>query len=306
MQRVVVLGASGMLGAMTAQVLAGAGFAVKAVVRGNVARHQKHAPLVSTWATLDAETCTAQDIATVLDGYPWAINAIGVIKPYVHDDDPDQVERAIRVNSLFPHALAKVAETTGCRVLQIATDCAYSGHKGGYVEADPHDPLDVYGKTKSLGECRSPQVHHLRCSIVGPELKSHRSLLDWFLGQPKGAQLNGFTNHDWNGVTTLHFAKACAAIIERNVEIGPMQHLVPGDRVSKLELLRCFAVEFERTDLVISETKAATALDRTLGTTNEIGNRDVWTAAGYSSPPTIAEMVRELAQTCPRFSEVQS
>ena len=47
-----------------------------------------------------------------------------------------------------------------------------------------HDDLWFVGKrlTKSVGEVHSPAVHHLRCSIIGPELRGHRSLLDWFRG----------------------------------------------------------------------------------------------------------------------------
>src|SRR5437868_4207618 len=74
--------------------------------------------------------------------YSRVINCIGLIKPYC-----DNVQSAIKVNALFPHKLP-------ANSIQIATDCVYSGSKGGYIETDPHDALDVYGKTKSLGEAK--------------------------------------------------------------------------------------------------------------------------------------------------------
>ena len=173
--RVVVLGASGMLGSMVLSELAGDGtLEVTGTVR----------------PALDAECAGVDDLARLLDGASWAVNAIGVIKPYIRDDEAAAVERAVRVNGLFPHLLARAAERTGCRVLQIATDCVYSGTIGNYREDAPHDALDVYGKTKSLGEVNSPAVHHLRCSIIGPEPKAHVSLLDWFLGPPSGSGLD--------------------------------------------------------------------------------------------------------------------
>ena len=49
---------------------------------------------------------------------------------------------------------------------------------GVYVETDLHDALDVYGKTKSLGECQEPNVYHLRCSIIGPEPKDFKFLIE--------------------------------------------------------------------------------------------------------------------------------
>jgi dTDP-4-dehydrorhamnose reductase len=255
------------------------------------------------WRLLDAEHCSVDEVRSVVNGASWAVNAIGVIKPYIHDDNAAEVERATRINAVFPHLLAKGAERCGCRILQIATDCVYSGGKGYYVETDRHDPLDVYGKTKSLGEVYSPNAFHLRCSIIGPEPKAHVSLLDWFLRQEKGAVVNGFTNHLWNGITTLHFAKLCYGIISNNLALPHVQHVIPTGRITKFDLLQLIAESFNRTDLKIDPTEARTAIDRTLGTTNEILNRKLWEVSGFPRPPSISEMVSELAAYegfCPR------
>ena len=128
-------------------------------------------------------------------------------------DDPAGVERAIRINALFPHQLARAAHRHGVRLIQIATDCVFSGSRGKYTEADDHDALDVYGKTKSLGELHVPGALNIRCSIIGPEGKGRTSLMEWFLAQPAGSTVNGFTHHLWNGVTTLQFARLCERII---------------------------------------------------------------------------------------------
>ena len=100
-------------------------------------------------------------------------------------------------------------------MIQIATDCVYSGKTGGYNEDSLHDALDAYGKTKSLGEVRSSTFLNIRSSIIGPEINHKVLLLEWFLKQPKGAVLNGFSNHLWNGVTTLQFAELCLTIIKK-------------------------------------------------------------------------------------------
>lgn len=278
--KIVVLGTSGMLGSMVLRELAG----------------DRTLEVVGTVrATLDAERAGVDDLSRLLDGASWAINAIGIIKPYIRDDDAAAVERAVRVNGLFPHTLAQAAERSGCRVLQIATDCVYAGTIGNYREAAPHDALDVYGKTKSLGEVNSPAVHHLRCSIIGPELKAHVSLLDWFLGQPQGAGVKGFVNHNWNGVTTLHFARLCRGIIRDGLPLPRLLHVVPGGQVSKLEMLQSFAREYERPDITITPQEAAVVIDRTLSTAHDGINRQVWTAAGFAAPPTVPAMIAELA-----------
>jgi dTDP-4-dehydrorhamnose reductase len=303
--KVIVLGASGMLGSMMLDYLS----RDPDLQLAATARHQD---LIQSllkcldnveWRRLDAEGSTVEKIADVLGDAAWAVNAIGVIKPYIHDDNAAEVERSAIINALFPHVLARAAAKTGARVLQIATDCVYSGRKGDYTEKDEHDPRDVYGKTKSLGEVFSNSVYHLRCSIIGPELKGHLSLLDWFLSQPRNAGVNGYTNHQWNGVTTLHFARICQGIIKHGLELPHVQHVIPSGSIAKAELLQCFAREYHREDIAITPTEASVVINRTLATTNEPLNRQLWAAAGYATPPSVPEMVAELAKFNYRFSQ---
>jgi dTDP-4-dehydrorhamnose reductase len=230
----------------------------------------------------------------LVDDHEWIVNCAGVIKPLIDDSDPAKVENAIRVNSLLPHQLVEAAAASGGSIIQIATDCVYAGTRGRYSESDVHDATDVYGKTKSLGEVTGARVHHIRASIVGPEAARSRSLLEWFLAHQPAAQVNGFVNHLWNGVTTLQFAKVVRAVIAGAGAPGT-QHLVPGDVVSKYELLRAFAEAYERNDLEIRAIGAPTVIDRTLATEKHEGNIALWLAAGYDRAPTVAEMVAELA-----------
>ena len=254
------------------------------------------------WRLFDAEQCQITSVCDLLSGARWAINAIGFIKPYIHDDNAAEVQRAIVVNAFFPHLLARAAEQSGCRILQIATDCVYSGRRGGYNETDEHDPLDVYGKTKSLGEVFSENVYHLRCSIIGPEPKGHISLLDWFLRQPSGSRVNGYTNHQWNGVTTLHFAKLCQGVMKKGIDLPHVQHIVPMGTITKAELLQQFASNFHRGDIIINPTPAGAIVDRTLSTNNPSLNRELWKAGGYTAPLSVLEMVEELTNIDYRFS----
>lgn len=304
--KVVILGASGMLGSMVTQILG-----ADSTLDLNITVKPKE---TLGWGGvnfrninfLDAFSCTAQELATVLEGATWAVNCIGVIKPYIHDDNPQETETALRINALFPHLLAAAGEQTGCRIIQIATDCVYSGLKGGYTETDPHDALDVYGKTKSLGEVSSPWMHHLRCSIIGPERQGRLSLLEWFLGQDKGAHVHGFTNHLWNGVTTLHFARLCRGIIAENSVLPSLCHVVPEAPLSKADLLGLMASAYGRTDIEIHPGPAAVAVDRTLGTGQPDVNLSLWRAANYSAPPSLAQMLNELANWNLEFKKVRT
>jgi dTDP-4-dehydrorhamnose reductase len=295
-KKVLVLGGSGMLGSLISDYLAREPeFEVSATTRSkDLSALCRERCTAVRWREFDA-SANAVEAPGFIKEFEWVINCIGIIKPLIHDDNAAEVERAVRINALFPHLLAHW--TTGqAKVLQIATDCVYSGSKGRYAENDVHDALDVYGKTKSVGEVHARHVHHLRCSIIGPEIKEPRSLMEWFLGQPNGSSVNGFVNHNWNGVTTLHFAKVCAGIIKGDIPLPHIQHLIPTGEVTKCEMLEHFARCYRRDDVTVNPTAAAVVIDRTIVTDNESLNGELWKAAGYLEPPTVPEMIEELAR----------
>jgi dTDP-4-dehydrorhamnose reductase len=278
--RVLVLGVTGMLGEMVHRVLAA----------------EPDLDVVGT--ARDRFEAGRDDPGQLIDAVrpEWIVNAIGVIKPRIDEGSPESVAAAVDVNSRFPYALAGAAEQYDARVIQIATDCVYSGRVGRYREDAQHDALDVYGKTKSLGEVMMPSVTHLRCSIIGPERPPGSSLLAWVLGHPQGATAPGFTDHIWNGVTTWHFGKLCAAMIRQDLDLPQLMHVVPGDTLTKAELLAAIADAFGRDDLVVEPGQSASAVDRSLDTLHADANRRLWHAAGYDAPPAVEQMVHELAR----------
>ena len=289
MTKVLVLGGSGMLGSMVVDVLS-------------------RNPALNVTATVRDATLAAQ-CGSRLPGAAWRVfrfdrdpymvvaddgRLIGITKPLIRDDQPSEVERAVDVNARLPHLLGELARGADARILQIATDCVYSGSRGEYVESDPHDALDVYGKTKSLGESFQENVHHLRCSIIGPEPKDFKFLIEWFRRQPRDATVKGFVNHRWNGVTTLHFARLCEGIITRGLSLSHLQHVVPSGSMTKAAMLHAFAAAFARRDVRIEDVEAGTIIDRTLETNDSDLNGRLWDAAGYAEPPTVPAMIEEL------------
>jgi dTDP-4-dehydrorhamnose reductase len=226
----------------------------------------------------------------------YIINCIGKIKPEIDEADVLSKEKAILINSLLPYQLAKFQGN--CSVIQIATDCVYSGMKGNYLEDDFHDATDVYGKTKSLGEVNNSNILNLRCSIIGKELASQKSLLEWVINQKPNSTINGFLNHNWNGVTTLAFAKVVEGLLQGDEKSfnDRTYHLVPEDVVDKFSLVSTIAQNFNRHDLSINPIEAATAIDRTLRTSYGEVNAKLWSYGGYNQPPTIQHMIDEYAQ----------
>ena len=152
-------------------------------------------------------TDSVEELTKYVGNGDYIINCLGITKPHINDNNEQDVARAKLVNTLVPAERASLAENTGSRVIQIATDCVFSGCKGHYLETDAHDAADVYGKTKSLGEVVSNNVMHIRVSTIGRELGRSTLLLEWVLSHAHGATIPGFTDHFWNGVTTNHFSK---------------------------------------------------------------------------------------------------
>ena len=225
----------------------------------------------------------------------YIINATGMIKQVIDEKKKQDIDSARAINFDFPQRLNEYATQTGVRIIQIGTDCVYSGARGFYSEKDKFDPVDVYGKTKLLGEQASAESMIIRSSIIGKEISGAVSLLGWLLSQPTGASINGFKNHIWNGVTTLHFSQIVSGIIKSNSFLKGVQHLAPSDVVSKYELIKILATEFGRSDLEIREHVAENPINRTLTSRNTQRNLLMWETGGYSKIPTVKEMVIEYA-----------
>lgn len=255
----------------------------KAVVPGNSAK------------SLDVSDKASVNTFLADNGFDFVVNGIGLIKQLINDDSESDKKLAYLVNSDFPSILNEFSIETSTPVIQIATDCVYSGTKGAYDELSEFDCTDIYGLSKVEGENRSKSLMTIRCSIIGHELNSKVSLMDWFLNQDEAASVKGFTNHFWNGVTTLEFAKITAGIISSGNVIEGTTHLVPADQVSKYELLEIFSRSFDREDISIKAFDAETEVNRTLSTIYPERNSEMWAHAGYNQPPTVQKMVQNYA-----------
>jgi dTDP-4-dehydrorhamnose reductase len=283
MSKVLVLGGTGMLGHAVLEEFEGS--------TGEVAFTSRSGSGIQ----FDVLSDSVESLAKYVDQGDFIINCLGITKPHIKDDNEQDVARAKQVNSLFPAELASLAENAGSRVIQIATDCVFSGRKGHYLETDTHDAEDVYGKTKSLGEVVSDNVMHIRVSTIGRELGRSSLLLEWVLSHPQGATIPGFSDHFWNGVTTNHFAKVVRGIIETHGFESGLSHLVPADEISKADLVRRIVSAFGRSDLNVKNTESGQQIDRTLATTDPLFNKTLWAGAGYPDIPTIEQLIAEIA-----------
>jgi dTDP-4-dehydrorhamnose reductase len=234
-----------------------------------------------------------------LESGDYVINCVGLTKSRIDESSPASRAKAARLNIDFPAELAKVAFLREVKVIQVATDCVFSGKEGRYSESSLHDPEDVYGKTKSLGEISSDSVMHLRCSLIGPELGRNSLFFEWVRQQPSGASIAGYTDHLWNGLSSKAFGQIVLGILTHNLFRPGVQHLVPADQVTKDELVRLELGALGRSDVSVTSTTSQKAVDRTLSTENPEFNKELFAAAGYSALPTISQMVDEICSDLP-------
>lgn len=215
MKHIAVIGAGGMLGNAVVRWFRNAGDEVVAVTRRE----------------FDIARAPVEALADLLGDARHVVNCAGVIKPRIADMP---IEEVLRVNAVFPHNLALLCRASDRQLFHVTTDCVYSGARGGYTEEDFFDADDVYGLSKNGGDGAPCMV--LRTSIIGEETGQSRSLLEWARSQA-GKQVNGFVNHRWNGVTTVHLAEIVGTIIDRGLYREGIHHVHSPDTFTKHELV---------------------------------------------------------------------
>ena len=209
------------------------------------------------------------------------INCIGIIKQLPSAKDPIP---SITINALFPHQLAQLCQKDQTKLIHISTDCVFSGLKGNYTEQDNPDPIDLYGRTKLLGEVTYNDCLTLRTSIIGRELNSQNSLVEWFLSQ-KGKTVKGYDRAIYTGLTTPVLAQIIEKIILEHPTLTGLWH-VSSDPITKYQLLNIINQAFNLG--ITIEKDDSFVCDRSL-------NSQKWRSLTGYSPPTWEDMINSLA-----------
>jgi len=206
----------------------------------------------------------------------FVINAIGITIPYAMANPA----LTLFINGALPHILAGIF---GEKLIHITTDCVYNGKEGfPYDENSLKTPVDIYGLSKSLGE--PDNCLTIRTSIIGRELEGFTGLLEWFL-QQEGKEISGFAEHYWNGITTKQFGKICDEIMS-NREMYPKTGIyhVFSTTVSKYEMVNKFKEKFGINCKISANTE--NKLNRTMSTVKDLNAK--------LKIPSFSQMVDEL------------
>jgi dTDP-4-dehydrorhamnose reductase len=209
------------------------------------------------------------------------VNAVGIVKQLALAKDPIS---SIEMNSLLPHFLARLGGDRGFKVVHISTDCVFSGRKGVYTETDIPDPLDLYGRSKLLGELDGPGVLTLRTSIIGRELQTQNGLVEWFLSQ-RGGTVNGFGRAIYTGLTTEALSQIIVSILQSERPLHGLWH-VSSEAISKYDLLQKLNAAFSTGTTILRDDSFV--CDRSLDSAR------FWASTGLRRP-LWADMISAMA-----------
>ncbi len=282
--KVLVLGVTGMLGsAVFREFFSQNQDQVRGTLRNKSGLHyfskDQRACLLSDIDVLDQDTL----VSVLSDVKPdVVINCIGLIKQSADVDDP---LLALPINAMFPHRLARLCGLIEARLIHISTDCVFSGRKGLYTEDDVSDAEDLYGKSKYIGELHDlSHVVTLRTSIIGHELNSNASLVDWFLSQ--GGVVKGYKKAIFSGLPTVELAKLIKDFIMPNSVLKGLYH-VSVKPIDKYSLLTLIADVYGKKINIEADDKIQ--IDRSLDSTR------LQQATGYM-PPEWTVLIKKMHQ----------
>lgn len=231
--RVLIFGANGMLGHKLYQRLSER-FDVFGTIRSEFVAVERFQIFSSESIIENVEVDDISRIERAIDiAMPdCVVNAIGVIKQAPEMADP---LATLTVNSVFPVRLQMLAERHGFGLITISTDCIFAGRKGNYSEADIPDATDLYGVSKFLGEVGGENALTVRTSLIGRELGTSQSIVEWFIGN-RGGRVKGFPRAIYSGFPTVVFADVIADLVENHRELNGVWNIT-SEPISKLDLL---------------------------------------------------------------------
>jgi dTDP-4-dehydrorhamnose reductase len=280
--RVLILGGTGMLGHKLVQRLSSE-LDVWCTIRGSFDTVSDYGIFTSKTTIEKINVENESDLHQAIEAASpeFVINAAGIIKQLPTSKD---VITTLSVNSILPHRLKPLAINYDFQLICISTDCVFQGDKGSYREEDPADALDLYGRSKNIGEVTGENCLTIRTSIIGRELRSSHSLVEWFLSN-RGKQVNGFVNAIYSGFPTVVFADIILELIRRKEPLNGLYH-VSSDPINKFDLLELVNREY-RAGVEIKRSEDF-KIDRSL---DSLRFRE---ETGFAPPPW-PEMIRRMA-----------
>jgi dTDP-4-dehydrorhamnose reductase len=239
MTRLLVTGASGMLGANLALVAQKMGYEVLGWTNSR--------PLVGApFATRAVDFCDKEALAQAFEAAQPDL-LINCAAQANLDAAEKQPERAFRVNAEAAGELALLARIANIPMIQLSTDSVFDGKLGNYKETDIPNPLNTYAKSKLAGEWAvaeaNPAAVIARVVFYGWSLTGTRSLSEFFYNNlTAGKPVNGFTDMFFSPLYAGHLAETLLEMLEKR--LSGVYHVYAPECLSKHDFGMLLAREF--------------------------------------------------------------
>jgi dTDP-4-dehydrorhamnose reductase len=162
--------------------------------------------------------------------FDYIVNCIGAIHQKTDD---------FKVNHELPVWLE---ENTKSKIIHPGTDCEMDDDPYGISKKKASDFILKKGSHTKI----------IKTSIIGPELNSNDSLLNWFLNST--GEVSGYSKAMWNGNTTLEWSKVCLDLIN-NWDDYKNETILSSPCISKYELLKKIKEVYKKNISIISSDK---------------------------------------------------
>ena len=275
--RVLILGATGMLGSATLRVLMERNdWSVYGSIRSEISKQLFPNNLRQKLITVGDLTQLDQLKDVLKKVQPQVV--VNCISP--REVGRQESFELFSVLSLLPRRLEYLCGQLNARLIHISSDGVFSGKVGSYTEGNIPDATDPYGISKLLGEVHAPHTITIRSSIIGHELSLKTGLLEWFLEQE--GECRCFTHAIFSGLPTVVLATVIRDVVIPMPELHGIYH-VSSDPISKFDLLRIVAKEYGKTINIVADDTVV--IDRSLMS-------DRFREITHYEPPSWPELVK--------------
>lgn len=166
------------------------------------------------------------------------------------------------INAHVPEILAQVTARLGVDLVHISTDAVFDGTYGEYIESDPPNPINIYGKSKLSGERavadRNPDALIARVNFYGWSWQGKRSLAEFFYNQlAAGTPIHGFTDLVFSPLLVNDMIEILLRMVRMG--LGGLYHVVSAESMSKYAFGRLLARQFGFDEQLISPSSYKTA-----------------------------------------------
>jgi len=243
--RILVTGASGLLGSKLVEILLRKGYVV-------YAGYSENKPKAGLPVKLDVSNEGDVERAFDISRPEVVVHAAALTNV---DACELKKELAWSINVVGTRNIVKLSKKYSAFMIYISTDYVFKGDKGMYSESDPTEPVNYYGYTKLMGEeeVRLLEEHCIaRTSVIYGSIPAAGKVnfALWVVDKlRKGEKVRALTDQ-WNSPTlNVNLAEMVVEIAERRL-LGTF-HLAGATRISRYDFARLIARKFNLDERLI-------------------------------------------------------